>query len=59
VAFASYAALLAWPATAFVVIGLLLVLGVAWSRLVLGRHTPRDVVAGALAGLLAGGLFLA
>lgn len=59
VAFAAFAALLAWPAVPVVAVGLLLALGVAWSRLVLGRHTPRDVVVGGLAGLLAGGVFLA
>ncbi len=30
---------------------------VAWSRLALQRHVPRDLVAGALAGLIAGALF--
>ena len=52
VAFAVFAAFLAgWPAGC----GLLaLAAAVAWSRLTLGRHSPRDVVAGALAGALAG-----
>jgi len=31
---------------------------VAWSRLKLRRHVPRDLVAGALAGACAGGLFV-
>ena len=31
---------------------------VAWSRLKLRRHVPRDLVAGALAGATAGGLFV-
>lgn len=31
---------------------------VAWSRLELQRHVPRDLVAGALAGLAAGSVFL-
>lgn len=58
VAFASYAALLLWrlgPAATFA--GLLFAAGVAWSRLRLGRHVPRDLVAGALAGAGAGLLF--
>lgn len=33
--------------------------GVAWSRLKLGRHTPRDLFAGLLAGVVAGIVFLA
>ena len=55
VAFAMYAAVLlvqlSWLACAA---GILFVAAVAWSRLVLDRHAPRDLVAGAIAGLLAG-----
>src|SRR3546814_17206887 len=55
VAFAMYAAVLlvqlSWLAC---VAGILFVAAVAWSRLVLDRHAPRDLVAGAIAGLLAG-----
>ncbi|MDQ3229986.1 MAG: phosphatase PAP2 family protein [Pseudomonadota bacterium] len=57
-AFAVYAAMLLsridWrlAAGAFVFAAVL-----AWSRLALQRHVPRDLVAGALAGLIAGALF--
>ena len=55
VAFAMYAAVLlvqlSWLACAA---GILFVAAVAWSRLVLDRHAPRDLVAGAISGLLAG-----
>src|SRR3546814_3323973 len=55
VAFAMYAAVLlvqlSWLAC---VAGIVFVAAVAWSRLVLDRHAPRDLVAGAIAGLLAG-----
>lgn len=59
VAFALFAALLlalagTWP----LLVGLAFALLVAWSRLHLQRHAPRDVVAGAAAGLMAGLLFL-
>ena len=33
------------------------VVAVAWSRLALRRHEPRDLVAGAIAGTLAGAAF--
>jgi hypothetical protein len=59
VAFAGYAAVLAWPAWGWVAAGLVLVAAVAWSRLVLGRHRPPDVWAGALAGVLVGVCFVA
>lgn len=55
VAFAMYAAMLlvqlSWLACAT---GVAFAGAVAWSRLVLARHVPRDLVAGAVAGLLAG-----
>lgn len=58
VAFALFAAVLlshvSWQAG---VGGLLFAAAVAWSRLVLARHAPRDLVAGAAAGGLAGALF--
>ncbi|MCL1634108.1 phosphoesterase [Luteimonas sp. SX5] len=58
VAFAVFAALLlanlSWQACA---IASLFAAAVAWSRLALARHMPRDVAAGAAAGALAGGLF--
>lgn len=57
VAFAAFAALLWWPSAA-ATLGLLLVAaGLAWSRLVLQRHTPADVLAGATAGVVAGVVF--
>jgi hypothetical protein len=59
VAFASYAALLAWPAWGWMLAGLGLAAAVAWSRLVLGRHRPPDLWAGALAGVLVGAVFVA
>ncbi|MFC3715942.1 phosphatase PAP2 family protein [Luteimonas soli] len=55
VAFAMYAAVLlvqlSWLACAA---GIAFTAAVAWSRLALDRHAPRDLVAGAIAGLLAG-----
>lgn len=57
VAFATFAALLWWP-TAAATLGLLVIAaGLAWSRLVLQRHTAADVVAGATAGAVAGLVF--
>jgi membrane-associated phospholipid phosphatase len=58
VAFAMYAAtLLAQVSWIVLIVGLLLAIAVAWSRLALSRHAPRDLVAGAIAGTLAGLLF--
>lgn len=55
VAFAMYAsALLVQLSWLACVAGVAFTAGVAWSRLVLDRHAPRDLVAGAIAGLLAG-----
>ncbi len=58
VAFAVFAAVLlaslSWQACAG---GLLFAAAVAWSRLALARHVPRDLIAGAAAGALAGGMF--
>lgn len=55
VAFAMYASALlvqlSWLACAA---GIAFTAAVAWSRLVLDRHAPRDLLAGALAGLVAG-----
>ncbi|GAA4861440.1 phosphatase PAP2 family protein [Luteimonas vadosa] len=54
-AFAVYAAALlaiAWPAAAITMLAFAAVL--AWSRLRLARHAPRDLVAGFWAGALAG-----
>ena len=55
VAFAVFAALLLRPSgTAALVAGLAFAALVGWSRLRLGRHRPRDLVAGTLAGAAAG-----
>lgn len=55
VAFAMYASVLlvqlSWPACAA---GIAFTIAVAWSRLALDRHAARDLIAGAIAGLLAG-----
>jgi hypothetical protein len=53
-AFAVFAAALVWPHLAWSLPMLALALGVAWSRLVLGRHTPAEVLTGLLLGALAG-----
>jgi membrane-associated phospholipid phosphatase len=56
-AFAVYAAALLAPVSWIAAAALLLLAALlAWSRLRLARHAPRDVVAGALAGLAAGAL---
>ncbi|HZF98625.1 MAG TPA: hypothetical protein VEY92_10365 [Pseudoxanthomonas sp.] len=58
VAFAVFAAMLLWRAGAWALAGSLAFAAlVAWSRLRLRRHAPRDVAAGALAGTLAGVAF--
>lgn len=53
-AFAVYCAFLVWPGVAAAFAIMLLAAGVAWSRLVLERHTRAEVVAGALLGMGAG-----
>ena len=53
-AFAVFAASLVWPSLLAVVLVLFLTAGVSWSRLVLRRHTPREVLVGLLAGGAAG-----
>jgi hypothetical protein len=52
--FAAFSALLLWPSYLGMLSLLLLAVGVAWSRLVLSRHTPQDVALGLLAGATAG-----
>lgn len=55
VAFAAFAAILLWPLHPLATAGALAFAGaIAWSRLRLARHAPRDLVAGAVAGLCAG-----
>lgn len=57
-AFAVYAAMLLSPIDwRLAVCAFLFAALLAWSRLALQRHVPRDLVAGALAGLVAGALF--
>jgi hypothetical protein len=53
-AFAVFAATLLWPGAVAVTGVLALAAGVAWSRVVLHRHTLREVVVGLLAGAAAG-----
>lgn len=53
-AFAAYAAGLLWLQPGLVVGMALLALALAWSRLVLQRHTQAEVVVGAVAGCAAG-----
>lgn len=57
--FGALAVALAWPQVLPMALLALLVAGVCWSRLVLGRHRPLDVAAGLAAGALAGGMFVA
>ncbi len=53
-AFAVYAAGLLWPLGPMVIAACcVFAAGIAWSRLRLSRHEPRDLLAGAAAGLLA------
>ena len=54
VAFAVFATGLLWPlGWAAMLIAAALAVAIAWSRLRLARHTPLDLIAGAVAGLLA------
>ena len=52
--FAVFAAGLLWPSVVGTLLALALAGGVAWSRLVLGRHTPLEVAVGLTAGAVAG-----
>jgi membrane-associated phospholipid phosphatase len=58
-AFAAFATALLWPWVTAVVVGAGVTVAVAWSRLVLGRHQMRDVIAGLLLGLAAGAAYIA
>lgn len=53
-AFAVFAAALLWPSLVPVLLALALVAGVAWSRLVLRRHSCQEVLVGLLTGAAAG-----
>lgn len=58
VAFAVYAALLLWRLGAWAVLaGVCFAALLAWSRIALTRHAPRDLVAGAAAGALSGAMY--
>ncbi|WP_411834476.1 phosphatase PAP2 family protein [Pseudoxanthomonas mexicana] len=58
-AFAVYAACLLWPlGPAWTLAMLCMAAAIAWSRLRLQRHRPRDLIAGALAGGAAGAILL-
>lgn len=58
VAFVLYAAGLLWPlGPAAVIAGCAFAAVVAWSRLRLSRHEPRDIVAGATAGVLSATIY--
>ncbi len=58
-AFVIFAATLLWSVAWWTgLAGFACATAVAWSRLQLQRHVPRDLLAGAIAGLLAGGVFL-
>lgn len=59
VAFAVFAAFIAWPQQAYAAALLLIAVAVGWSRLVLQRHTRRDLVLGGLVGSMAGLVFQA
>jgi membrane-associated phospholipid phosphatase len=55
VAFAAFGALLLWPRGVWAVaLGLVFSVAIAWSRLMLQRHTAGEVWGGAVAGTLAG-----
>jgi membrane-associated phospholipid phosphatase len=56
-AFAMFAATLVWPSIAGTALLLTLAAGVAWSRLVLRRHTPAEVALGLLLGAATGVAF--
>jgi membrane-associated phospholipid phosphatase len=58
VAFAVYAALLLWRLGTWASLaGLCFAALLAWSRLALARHAPRDLIAGAAAGALSGAMY--
>lgn len=56
-AFAALAAVLWWPVHEATVLLLLIAVGLAWSRLTLGRHTRAEVALGAVVGGAAGVAF--
>jgi hypothetical protein len=58
VAFATFSTAFLWPRPGAMLILLALAAAIAWSRLVLSRHTGLEVTAGGAAGLAVGALFL-
>lgn len=58
-AFAVFAAFLLWPNAAAVGLLILLAIAIAWSRLVLHRHTVTEVMVGLFVGAIAGGCLIA
>jgi membrane-associated phospholipid phosphatase len=58
VAFATFCTAFLWPRPGATLILLTLAAVIAWSRLVLRRHTGLEVAAGGAAGLAVGALFL-
>jgi membrane-associated phospholipid phosphatase len=58
VAFSTFAAAFLWPRVGAVAVLLAFAVAVAWSRLVLRRHTLQEVVAGGALGCVVGALFL-
>jgi membrane-associated phospholipid phosphatase len=59
VGFTVYLAFLVYPLNPVIAVAVLIfTIFLGWSRVVLGRHTPKEVLCGAALGLLAGGSFL-
>ena len=56
-AFAAFATALLWPMKLAFPIGVLATAAIMWSRLVLGRHKPVDVIAGLLVGFAIGSAY--
>ncbi len=53
-AFGAFSTLLLWRHPAWFAGGIALQMGVAWSRLMLQRHTPAEIVSGTAMGIVAG-----
>jgi membrane-associated phospholipid phosphatase len=56
-AFAAFATVLLWSMKLAFMIGILVTGAIMWSRLVLGRHKPVDVIAGLLVGFAIGSAY--
>ena len=57
VTFSVFATAMLWPDRVAIAVGVLVTTALMWSRLVLGRHVPVDVVAGLVLGAIAGGTY--